>query len=1121
MTDAARAERLSIEQMLEREYEFLHPDRAGQPQSREEAPSDDHCQSCKATLEQRLLERKASALCLSGGGIRSATFCLGALQALAAHGKLRSFTYLSTVSGGGYVGSWLSRWIEQSAGDLEAVEKQLAGGTLIGDRAEAPQVAGLRAYSNYLSPVWGLSADFFTLVAIVLRNLLLNWCVLLPLIGAFVLFPYLYLALGSLSLKELGSWPFLLLAGTGLGCGVLGLAYIASDLPARDDPEPVQPASAASRSCQCLLGRDPTQDYFPTRAFLPVLAFMLVSTVLLAWVELELAWQNLGYFTAAGVLLHLGSALLARRCKGCRAAGEQALEKTSVVLLRAVLLGVLTGMLAYMLCWLLKSRLHKTDALLYAALALPAMLFMLWLGTTGFVAVVRGRSSEAMREWWARSGGWWLAAGLFWLAWFVLILLLPKWLLGSTFVKNLLSHNELPIAVGGGLWGLLTGLLGYWSKHGATITSRARKFADRVGVGLLELAATVFIIIMLLALSIAWVAAVDTGYWQHSFLGWPQLLDNWSVKVQAASGWQVALAFGLLLLFAFVSSRLVGVNTFSLHGMYGNRLVRAYLGAARAGVKRHPHPFTGFDNDDNIGMDRIAEQQQAMAVKGTAPRLFHVLNLTLNLLAPSGQRLEWQQRKAASFSVTPLHAGSAELAYVSSRDYGAGRQGGISLGRAMTISGAAASPNMGYHSSAAVTFVMTLFNVRLGWWQPNPGRPDGPSAAKGEPGWRSLGLLVAEALGQSQAGSSHVYLSDGGHFENLGLYEMVRRRCKEIFVIDASADPGYQYEDLENAIRKIRVDFGVSIEFRPDSFAQPSHLAVATIHYGEKTGENGKLYYIKPVLTDDLPLDVRRYAEASRARDGKNPFPHQSTADQFFDEAQFESYRMLGLHLTRKALNQERAGQENGNTQESADSDSPDESDGKLASLTSSVSGLGKAALLASALTVGGVLGVSGTVALKDVSLEIKPGTTLEISRDSLDALRLSGQPSQDALALAAREIKRIADRLEVMPAASDPAVTRESVAALLAIEQRLSQLAQSVSEQGGAVSGSVASLAQSLARLERDMAALSEALAERKPGAALLERLGALEQTLRRVEAAVQEATPRRNIHGVEGSVR
>ena len=136
---------------------------------------------------------------------------------------------------------------------------------------------------------------------------------------------------------------------------------------------------------------------------------------------------------------------------------------------------------------------------------------------------------------------------------------------------------------------------------------------------------------------------------------------------------------------------------------------------------------------------------------------------------------------------------------------------GISLGTALTISGAAASPNMGYHSSPIVGLVMTLFNVRLGAWLGNPGRPAGDKTFDSEGPRLSARSLMYEALGLTDSKKPYVYLTDGGHFENLGLYELVQRRCRLIVVSDASCDPDFEFEDLGNAIRKIRIDLGIEI----------------------------------------------------------------------------------------------------------------------------------------------------------------------------------------------------------------------------------------------------------------------------------------------------------------------
>jgi hypothetical protein len=142
-----------------------------------------------------------------------------------------------------------------------------------------------------------------------------------------------------------------------------------------------------------------------------------------------------------------------------------------------------------------------------------------------------------------------------------------------------------------------------------------------------------------------------------------------------------------------------------------------------------------------------------------------------------------------------------------------------------------------------------------------------------------------------------VYLSDGGHFENLALYEMVLRRCKDIVVIDSGCDPEYTREDLGNAVRKVRIDLGISIEFAdgididPDLGEKGKRCALATIHYDcvDKDAEPGHLLYIKPVLKGNEPEDVKNYGSVNTA------FPQEPTSDQWFTESQFESYRRLGL----------------------------------------------------------------------------------------------------------------------------------------------------------------------------------------------------------------------------------
>ncbi|MGD2021345.1 MAG: hypothetical protein PVJ47_09835, partial [Thiohalocapsa sp.] len=487
-----------------------------------------------------------------------------------------------------------------------------------------------------------------------------------------------------------------------------------------------------------------------------------------------------------------------------------------------------------------------------------------------------------------------------------------------------------------GLWGSLIALWGVVSALGARLANASDQgeraespWKARAKHALVAIAPYVFI----LGLFVATVWATQTG-----LIPQPGEAAFW-LPLEPGQWQHLLVALVLTAGATLVLSMSVGVNTFSLHALYGNRLVRAYLGASN--LKRRAHPFHGFDRRDN---DVHMKDLVPPGYQGPFP----IINAAINLV--DSERLAWQRRKAASFTFTPLYAGfeyygednrapvtsagpAADTAahedprgapppraggYISTRLYGG--DDGVSLGRAMTISGAAASPNMGYHSKPGLTFLMTAFNVRLGWWLPNPGLPlNNPGnrlwgwLRNGMQQWRlrregpSWGLiyLLLELLGKTSARTNYVYLSDGGHFENLGIYELVRRRCRFVVACDAEADPELQFTGLGNAIEKCRTDLGVPIRINvaqirraPDTRLSLWHCAVGCIRYSEADPQepDGTLLYIKATRTGNEPLDVQTYASRHTA------FPHESTIDQWFDETQFESYRALGEHTVHEVL---------------------------------------------------------------------------------------------------------------------------------------------------------------------------------------------------------------------------
>jgi hypothetical protein len=512
---------------------------------------------------------------------------------------------------------------------------------------------------------------------------------------------------------------------------------------------------------------------------------------------------------------------------------------------------------------------------------------MLFLGWSSYQ-----RDSDADREWFGRSAGWTIAVAVIWLLVTFLVYFgaITAALVGADapiFAKTLSQLQDFAPIIAG-VSGVVTAIFG------TSIMLPAKGHAK----GLLPSLIGFVLPFLAVIFGAALVISISYGFDELLFSG-PLMPNDFDKLREYAWGRNfvyLGAAAAVSAAGAAVASWTININRFSLHAIYRNRLVRAFLGASRT---RSPDRFTGFDRGDNPNMHAL---WPPVAPETWAP--FHVINISLNVV--SSQNLAWQERKAEPFTVTPLHSGSSYVGYRESEKYG----GGISLGTAMAISGAAASPNMGYYSSPAVTFLMTLFNVRLGWWFGNPGQAGEKTFGNEGPAFAVV-PLVQEALGLTTDGRRYVYLSDGGHFENLGLYEMVRRRCRYIIVSDAGGDPQFLFEDLANAVRKVAIDLGVHISFknlerlkpRPPKGdvgpGQPYH-AIGEIDYGAPGGAGGKglILYIKAGYHGTESAGIRGYAKV-------NPeFPHESTIDQWFTESQFESYRALGFELTDSILNE-------------------------------------------------------------------------------------------------------------------------------------------------------------------------------------------------------------------------
>ncbi len=888
---------LPLYEILEEEYTRLHGPLPPDYDTSNQTP-EARLKAIYALIHALPDKERRAALCISGGGIRSATFALGILQGLARGGLLGKFHYLSTVSGGGYIGSWLSSWIKRAG--MDTVMASLAGATVKATEVEPPPIRHLRSYSNYLSPRLGLlSADTWTLVAIYIRNLFLNWLVIVPFLAAVLMVPRIYAALLKNVIARAHQTDLILLI-VGALFGIVAVAYVGLNRPAvRKDQ---QGHSQGTYLIFCLLPL--------------TLSAILVSLYWAAYYQQTDLDVPLRYFILFGLAINVFGYLLWTFMR----------RSTSVQRILAELLAATaTGLLSGWLLWLASTASffftgpdNDVSLLSYTCLAVPVVLGIFQLSAFLYNGLISFWTNDDDREWWSRSDAWILIVIVSWAAFGALVIFGPIWL------------NKLYVSGIGGLSGVIALLLGKSSDTPANQkTSDAKKgLSTIIKENALKIAAPLFLIFLFILI------AAGTSSLLFDALTSEFLADNFfpltgitrppahtilyrGVELALPSpvmamkafdyegviydSWLRLVVLGclVLVLVSALVALFININRYSLHAMYRNRLIRAYLGASVPDDQRKPNKFTGFDPNDNFPVHLLA------SADGQKARLFHVLNLTLNLVA--GKELAWQERKAESFTVSPLHSGSRNpnLGYRSSIKYGGVEkepsESGISLGTAMAISGAAASPNMGYHSSAVVGLLMTLFNARLGWWLGNPGSAGEKTYDQDGPFW-ALKPLIAEALGLTDDQSSYVYLSDGGHFENLGLYEMVQRRCHFIVVSDAGCDEKCSYEDLGNAIRKIRIDMGIPIEFNlpinifPRSANQTGgqYCALACIRYSCVDGaqaRDGILVYIKPSFYGNEPRDVYNYAIAHSS------FPHESTADQFFSESQFESYRMLGSHI--------------------------------------------------------------------------------------------------------------------------------------------------------------------------------------------------------------------------------
>ncbi len=830
--------------------------------------------------QERARRMNLFGIALSGGGIRSATFNLGVLQRLAEEGKLPRVDYLSTVSGGGYIGSWFSSWVKRAGSVSKVVDRLDTKKSADPLADEVRPVRWLRMYSNYLSPDKSImSIDSWTIGITWLRNTLINQVILLILLCAalssvnFAFECWEALITGE-SLLQNTAWDYVFKWSALLALPAVIFAGAGMHMHDKEFTPYILFDIGKSRFLFMLL----------------VASAVIPSIVICAWfvtpnhpsvADLSAKWAVLypAFFTVLiGMLLvaHIGN----------YQAGEVRYRQERWIVLWILISSITAAVACVLLMGLVWEVLSKIDSKSYQFIfGLPLILEVLTAIVVIRMALMGRNFPDERREWWGRIGA---IIHRFCLLWIVITGCSLVLFYEVTSWWERYDLTAVPAIFGVGTWGAAIGL----AVKLAYSSSQSKENASKSGWSVKEVFIRFAPYLFMLGFLLIGAALL-------------QLLTNYLRGLTPVLGEsEIRLYFGVtvvLILLAGIFSMRVGVNEFSLHLFYRNRLVRAYLGATRRRAERDKSAniFTGFDRNDDL---KLSEMLPENDYHGPFPLINTALSATVS------EDLDRQDRKAESFVFTPLYCGfdvsptrSAshsktrlyDYGYRPTKDYGY-KQVGPSLGTAMAISGAAVNPNMGYHSSSPTAFLLTVFNLRLGWWMGNPRLT---TWSRSDP---KIGIIytIKELFGQSTINSDYVCLSDGGHFDNMGLYELVRRKCKYIMLGDAEEDKNTTCEGLANAIRRCRIDFGVEINITTSPITDKNketgfsdkHFAIGTIKYPGDPLPSGKLLYIKTSLTEDEITDVREYRM-------QNPdFPQQSTGDQFFNEAQFESYRQLGYH---------------------------------------------------------------------------------------------------------------------------------------------------------------------------------------------------------------------------------
>jgi hypothetical protein len=465
---------------------------------------------------------------------------------------------------------------------------------------------------------------------------------------------------------------------------------------------------------------------------------------------------------------------------------------------------------------------------------------------------------------------------------------------GVAIVSTSLTSSPLALVDVSAFFATLSGVVSFLGSSLGFFLKKTENAQDTTTLVLRGLTHILIVLAALVVPLLLWIAYLCLSAWAIG-----DVLPNpsWLDKQYA---WIVYLTVLLPLLPIAV---LLTPNAYSLHRLYRDRLSRAFLfDPSRIQENGEPAPLDGVklsELPDDVGP-------------------YHLINAALNVQGSA--EANRRGRNADFFIFTRDFAGSDLTRYAPLREAKDSLRGmeavdqQLDLATAMAISGAAVSANMGGSTTRLLSPTLALLNIRLGYWLRNPldlnrSRGSGRPFAERIPSFLSKFYLLAEMLNLLKETSRNLYLTDGGHIENLGAYELLKRGCQLIMIVDAEADPSMSFPSLLKLERYARIDLGVRITLPWEAIAQMTksasrslgpagdgsvckrgpHCAVGRITY--VNGTAGVILYFKSSLSGDEKDYILDYKKRYLK------FPHETTGDQFFSEEQFEAYRGLGFHV--------------------------------------------------------------------------------------------------------------------------------------------------------------------------------------------------------------------------------